>query len=163
MRRHPLSRVDPRLGFLVALSLLLGACQVSDSTAGGASGELEHWAGLQGGVTAASHRVVRDAAAWDAFWQDVQTSAPRPFRPDREQAVAVFLGERRTGGYTVRIENAAAQEGRLVVTYQESPPPPGTMVTQALTSPWALVVVPRSDLPVEVRPAALPPLSPAKK
>lgn len=163
MRRLPLSRVGPRLGFLVTLGFLLGACQVSESTAGAASGELEQWAGQQGGVTAASHRVLRDAAAWDAFWQDVQTPAPRPFRPDREQAVAVFLGERRTGGYTVRIENPTAREGRLVVTYQESPPPPGAMVTQALTSPWALVVAPRSDLPVEVRPAALPPPSPAKK
>ena len=163
MRRHHLSRVGPRLGFLIALGVLLGACRVSEPAAEAASGELEQWAGQQGGITTASHRVLRDAAAWDAFWPGVQTPAPRSLDPAREQAVAVFLGERRTGGYNVRIESATAREGRLIVTYRESPPPAGTMVTQALSSPWALVVVPRSDLAVEVRPVAPPPPSPAKK
>ena len=163
MRRHQVSRVEPRIGFLAVLVMLLGACRVAEPAGAAPGGALEQWSGHQGGVTAASHRVLRDGDAWDAFWQGVGVPAPRPFQPAHEQAVAVFLGERRTGGYAVRIESAAPQDGRLVVTYQESAPPRGTMVTQALTSPWALVVVPRSDLPVDVLPVAPPPPSPAKK
>ena len=149
-----MSRVEPRIGFLVALVMLLGACQAAEPAGAAPGGALEQWSGHQGGVTAASQRVLRDSAG---------VPAPRPFQPAREQAVAVFLGERRTGGYAVSIESAAPQDGRLVVTYRESTPPRGTMVTQALTSPWALVVVPRSDLPVDVRPVAPPPPFPAKK
>lgn len=163
MKRHRVSLVGPRSGFLVALAVLLGACQVSEPAADAAPGELEQWAGQHGGVSAASHRVLRDTAAWDAFWQGVEVPAPRAFHPAREQAVAVFIGERRTGGYAVRIESAEPRDGRLVVTYRESTPPRGTMVMQALTSPWALVVVPRSDLPVDVRSSAPPPPSPAQK
>jgi hypothetical protein len=40
------------------------------------------------------------------------------------------------------------QEGKLVVDYRESKPPPGAMVTDALTAPWVIAIVPRSDLPV---------------
>lgn len=163
MSRFRLSLVGPRIGFLLSIGVILGACQVVEPAAGAATAELEQWAGHHSGVTVASHRVLRDTAAWDTFWQEARTPAPRSFNPDREQAVAVFVGERRTGGYTVRVESAGPEAGRVVVTYRESPPPRGSMVTQALTSPWALVVMPRSELPVDVRPAAPLQPSPSKK
>jgi len=163
MSRFRLSMIGPRLGFLVTLGLMLGACQVVEPAAGAAPAALEQWSGLRSGVTVTSHRVLRDATAWNAFWQDVEMPAPRAFNPAREQAVAVFIGERRTGGYTVRVESAGPRAGRLVVTYRESRPPRGTLVAQEITSPWALVMVARTELPVEIQADEPSVPSPAKK
>lgn len=51
--------------------------------------------------------------------------------------VAAFLGERRSGGYSVRIERGAG--GLLRVS--EKTPPKGAMVTMALTAPFQIVSV----------------------
>lgn len=152
-----------RIGILVTLSLALGACQVAGPVRAAAPAEILQWSGAQSSATTATQRVLRDHAEWNAFWPQVRQTPPRTFDPAREMAVAVFLGERRTGGYTVRIVGATPQDGQLVVTYQESVPPAGTMVTQALTYPWTLAVLPRSTLPVTFRPATSAQPSPARK
>lgn len=51
--------------------------------------------------------------------------------------VAAFLGQRRSGGYSVRVERGAG--GRLRVS--EQPPPKDAMVTMALTAPFQIVSV----------------------
>jgi hypothetical protein len=71
-------------------------------------------------------------------------------------AVAVSLGQKRTGGYTVTITGTRVQEGKLVVDYHETKPPPDAIVTHALTAPWAIAIVPRSDLPITSRGAEKP-------
>lgn len=63
-------------------------------------------------------------------------------------AVAVFMGERRTGGYAIEVVSVRAAEGRLVVDYRESAPSPEMMVTQAITAPWAIALIGRTELPV---------------
>ncbi len=63
-------------------------------------------------------------------------------------AAVIFLGEKNTGGYGAEIIGARVREGRLVIDYREISPAPDAMVTQALTSPWAVVILPRSELPM---------------
>jgi len=62
--------------------------------------------------------------------------------------VAVFLGEKPTGGYKVEI--TAIEEdrgkGRLRVVVRERKPPAGAMVIQALTQPYHIVRVKKIDL-----------------
>lgn len=156
------------LRFLPALLMLLAACQApsgsSVPTAAPASATaVVQWSGAYGGANTASHRLLNDAAAWNAFWREVGRDAPRPLDAARERAVAIFIGERRTGGYAVEILSTAARDGNLVVTYRENTPPPGVMVTQALTAPWVVTVLPKSSAPVVVQaaPAARP--APATK
>jgi PrcB C-terminal len=59
----------------------------------------------------------------------------------RIAVVAAFLGERRTGGYGVEITRAS--DG--VVRINETTPPKGAMVTQALTRPYKIVSVPAEN------------------
>lgn len=162
MGRLHLTRLAPRFGILAACALAAGACGSAGSASGPAAAPAQ-WHGQHSRVTTATHRLLRDEPAWAAFWVDVGQPAPRAPQWSREMAVAVFLGERRTGGYALRIEHAAPEDGRLVVTCRESTPPPGTMVTQALTQPWAVTVIPRTDLPVSIRFLDSPRPRPAQK
>lgn len=55
---------------------------------------------------------------------------------DSQAVVAVFLGQRMTGGYRVRLEaNGAA------LKISEEAPPPDAMVTQVLTTPFKTVAI----------------------
>ena len=93
-------------------------------------------------------RELRTTDQWQSFWQQVGREPPRVLDPSAEMAAAIFLGEKNTGGYAADVIGARVREGRLVIDYRESSPAPGAMVTQALTSPWVVAIVPRSELPV---------------
>ena len=67
----------------------------------------------------------------------------------KEMVLAVFMGTRPTGGFGIRIRDAREEKGKLVVTYGERLPGREDIVTQALTSPFHIVAVKRSSLPVE--------------
>ena len=60
---------------------------------------------------------------------------------EKNLVVAVFLGQRRSGGYGVEI--AQASKGHLRVS--ERTPPKGAMTTQALTAPFKIVSIKISD------------------
>ncbi len=145
-----------RLGPAPLITLAFAACLAPAASENRPPAQPTQWSGPYSATTAGTHRVLRDGPAWNAFWEEVGQAPPRAFDPGREMGIAVFLGERRRGGYGVRILSAAPVNGEFRVTYQETRPPAGAVVTQALSQPWALVVVPRSDLPVRAVPAAAP-------
>ncbi|WP_102126593.1 protease complex subunit PrcB family protein [Deinococcus planocerae] len=65
-------------------------------------------------------------------------------------AVGVFLGQRPTGGYGVRVVGASSQNGVLTLTAEVRSPGEGSITTQALTSPWTIVRVPGTYREVRV-------------
>lgn len=112
---------------------------------------LAQWSGMHSGTNRAATRVVRETAQWEALWRELGREAPQSLDVSREMAVVIFLGERRTGGYRVDPIAVREEEGRLIVDYRERVPPPDAMVAQVLTSPWAVVTLPASPLPVTAR------------
>ena len=84
--------------------------------------------------------VIRTAGEWSDLWKAHAPAAPVPivdFR--REMVVAVFLGTRPTGGYSVEIATIESKGNETVVIYRAEEPPRDAMATQALTSPAHLV------------------------
>ena len=97
--------------------------------------------------------MVKDQKGWEEVWSSMEGNVqPKPETPkvdfEKNRVIAVFMGMRRSGGYTVKITNIEEKD-KLVVTVKESGPPPDAMVTMALTSPFHVVVIPRSDKAVE--------------
>jgi len=111
----------------------------------------EQWSGPRGGPEVATSRVAQREEEWSALWREISREPPRPLNASKEMAVAVFLGQRRTAGYSVEIVAARAEQNSLVVAYREKTPDPALLVAQVLTSPWAIAVTPRSDRPVVFR------------
>jgi hypothetical protein len=115
--------------------------------------------GLRSGESEPLECVVRTAAEWEALWKShAGVPADLPAKPGAEPApavdwptemvVAVFLGTRSTGGYSVEIAGARREGDALIVEYVERQPGPGSIVTQALTSPFHIAKLPRHDGPV---------------
>lgn len=94
-------------------------------------------AGVQTASTAAAARALYGVAYGN------QSAAPTvPAVGSTETLVGVFLGQRATGGYGVRVVAANAQGGALTLTVAVQAPGPGSFTTQAITSPWTIVRVP---------------------
>lgn len=60
----------------------------------------------------------------------------------------VARGKRSTGGYDVKIQTVEVKNQDVVVTYTIIDPKPGQMVTEAITFPYDLGWIPKTDLPI---------------
>jgi hypothetical protein len=141
--------------FFIFIFPMLPACRCQptapDTTNVDVNTQIAQWAGQHSGRETAANEVLRTPEEWDAFWKKVGGNRPRPLNVSREMAVAIQLGGRRTGGFSVEVLRTQVQEGKLIVEYRETAPEPGMMVTQELTEPWIVAIIPRSDLPVVFR------------
>lgn len=82
--------------------------------------------------------VVRSAETYkqlQAAVEDLPSAAEVDF--EKQAIVAAFAGMRRTGGYSVEIKNAGEK-----IAVSVAGPPEGAMVTEALTMPYKIAVVP---------------------
>ena len=68
---------------------------------------------------------------------------------DNHTIIIISLGSRPTGGYSVEVDSVWENEQGLTVHYREITPKRGAMVTQALTAPYLLGVVPGQFMQVQ--------------
>jgi len=105
------------------------------------------------GFDSASYQLVTNEAQLLSLWNlahSSQLTVPPVPRVDfqRETVVAIFLGTRSTGGYSVTVQQVSEENGELYLDVVLASPAPGAITTQALTSPWAMVRVQRGGYPV---------------
>jgi hypothetical protein len=148
------------LGELIAVIVCastLGACADTASQRGEQITIERSWKGHHCGYTEPSKLVITTKDRWKEVWRKVhRRRLPRPELPDidfgQEMVVAVFMGERSTGGYEVEVASVIRTEKEIVVDVRETQPPSGSPRTMALTQPYHIVVIERSPLPVRFQP-----------
>ena len=98
--------------------------------------------------------VIHTPAEWQNLWKrhvSIQ-SPPSPLPPiafDNEMVVAVFLGQKNSGGYEVNISRAERRDAILDIFYDVVMPKPGGASIQAITQPFHIIRMSRSDAAVE--------------
>ena len=113
--------------------------------------------GTRSGVATRGERLYTTVAGLQAEpWftrlpTEAQDRALQWLRSGRSVA-ALFAGSRPTGGYHVRIERVTAEDDRLRVRYRVLGPDPGLIVTQALTSPYVVLLVDGAFSTIEALP-----------
>ncbi len=55
--------------------------------------------------------------------------------------IVLNMGEKTSGGYNIGIENVVETDKNIIVTVRETNPEPGSMVTQAFTTPFCVVKI----------------------
>lgn len=74
---------------------------------------------------------------------------------DQNTYVLLALGERRTGGYDIKVidvvQEQADQQPYIKVVAKEITPKPGDFVIQVITYPVAVYRMPKTDLPIKVK------------
>lgn len=123
---------------------------------------VNEWKGVHANRETSGQIVARDLKTWQDAWKTMQGNVkPGPDTPqtdfNKNEIIAVFMGQKPSGGYAVEIVGVEKKTDKLVVKVKESSPPPDAMVTMALTSPYHVVEIPRTDLAVEFVNQAAPP------
>lgn len=75
--------------------------------------------------------------------------SPQAFAPvdfTRYTVIAVFAGEKNSGGYSVDISRVVERENGLVVSVREYVPGQGCIVTQAVTYPYQIAIIPKTNV-----------------
>jgi PrcB C-terminal len=111
--------------------------------------------GFRSGVRERKFVVIETVNEWSELWNShvsgsIPPKAPPSIDFQTEMIVAVFSGEKMTGGYDVEIIKIeeAHQTHVLSVTIRDSKPPPDALVSQALTQPFHIVKLKKVELAV---------------
>ncbi len=113
--------------------------------------ELKRWQGAHSGAQSPATIVATDADGWARIWQTVGQKPDTDFDPARQSAVAIFLGQRNTGGYGVAVVSMGVRQDRFAIVVDETTPG-DRIVTQALTTPWLVLLLDRPEQPIEIEP-----------
>jgi len=99
------------------------------------------------------YALVSDEAALINLWNQAhgsQLTLPPVPNVDfgRETVLALFAGQKPSGGYGVDVRRVSVDNGELYVDLSVSRPAQGAVTTQALTSPWVMIRVLRGGFGV---------------
>lgn len=103
---------------------------------------------LAGGTNAAAEPdepraiAITKAADYQRAWDETIGGGKPPEADFKNESVIILLaGQRRTGGWRVGPRGVSMEGRTLVVDAEIAGPPPDAIVTQALTSPYAVIAV----------------------
>jgi hypothetical protein len=102
--------------------------------------------GTQSNVDSARQAVAKTAADFATLWKTHNYDKAVPAVDfSREIVVAVFMGSRPTGGFSVEITSVTESGGDVVVGYRERAPAADVVTAQVLTSPFHIVAIPKTE------------------
>jgi len=87
-----------------------------------------------------SHLVVTNQNDLNNLYQSVGNTAMPKVDFTKNQVVALFLGTKNTGGYSISIDRVE-EEANQILVYKKVKTPSGGMVTLALTNPFVIVQI----------------------
>lgn len=132
---------------LMKSAVLLAALAFAGTCTTATGGAVETRTIRNGAYAAAKPDAPRSAAAFDdatyrRLWSSMIGGGEIP-AVDFESESVVFLlaGPKPTGGWTIEVQGATLEGETLVVDAAIQAPPPDAIVTQAFTSPFAVVAV----------------------
>ena len=106
--------------------------------------------GTYSGVEERKDVTIEDKASWEALWHEMGGmytsghSDPPEVNFDGKFAVAVFMGQKSSGGYSTTIDEIELDGNTLKVYVRERAPRPGQIVTMALSQPYHILILPRN-------------------
>jgi PrcB C-terminal len=63
---------------------------------------------------------------------------------EKEMVIALFLGEKNSGGYAITVEQVLNKNNKVSIFYKETSPKLGDMVTSVMTQPYSIIKIPKT-------------------
>jgi len=143
---------ERKAGVSGAAASLVGASRASDWVAP-LEGLSMNWQGQHSAIAGSRQVIVRDAGSWRTLWNEHAPGEPAPpVDFTRNMVVGVFLGERPNAGHELRITDLKTLPDQFALEYEELLPQEGRMYAQIMVRPYALKVIPKTDLHIHFHP-----------
>lgn len=97
---------------------------------------------------------VDSLSGWRSLWEQLHRyTIPKPTLPEIDftqyMLIVVFAGEKRSGGYSVQIQQVRETKQALTVHAVVKSPDPDQVATAQIVYPYQVVKVPRNELSVK--------------
>jgi hypothetical protein len=94
--------------------------------------------------------VIKDKDSLNRLLAKIMDSSPdanaRNVNFNEEMVIAVFMGEKATGGFSIEVVDVLEQKDYVAILIKTVKPDPGQMVTEAITSPYHIIKLKRYDM-----------------
>jgi hypothetical protein len=95
--------------------------------------------------------LINDEKAYNKLWEDVYANLdqmPRIPEVDLKKftVIAVFMGAQKSGGFDIKVSKVTNLNDKLVIDVNTTAPGVNCMVTDAITKPYEIVKIPKTDL-----------------
>lgn len=137
------------LAAFIIFGMLLSACKGTDKDAGsgGNNGNAGNSTGSKNQGITTNKVNFEEITDTDKLGQDVPKALETLkknrsfsyFKTDGSFIVAIFAGQKNTGGYGIKVTSVEDIEGTTKITVQETEPKEGDIVTQAITYPSTVI------------------------
>ncbi len=133
---------------ILLLTLIVAGCAASPSPAPTDIDTVDK--GEYSGIETREQLIIKSQTEWQEFWNEhASVHASMPEFPEvnfsQEIVIAVFSGEKPSGGYSIEIIEISLAENQTTVLYEELSPRPEQLVTEALTQPFHIAKIDRID------------------
>lgn len=85
--------------------------------------------------------VIKDEASLKTLYQSINNEDLPKIDFTKQRVVAVFLGQRNSGGYAIKIKNVTEKANKIYVEIEKISPKPGEGVTMAITNPYSVAKI----------------------
>ncbi len=102
-----------------------------------------------GGMTDSKFIVIKDVKSLHMVYNVInEGKTPELKTPiinfEQETVIALFLGEKNSGGYSIDVEQIKTIHDKVNVVYKITSPKAGEMVTSVMTQPYCIVKIPKT-------------------
>ena len=94
-----------------------------------------------GGRETASSLIIENQSDLNTLFDSVNSEERPTVDFSKSQVVVLFMGTKKSGGYSISIENVVEVDDKIFVYQKVSTPKPGDMVTMALTNPYVIAEI----------------------
>jgi hypothetical protein len=106
--------------------------------------------GYHSGITSSANYAIYDNETWTSIWnQHMQFMIDPPLPPSvdfsKYTIIAVFMGEVSTGGYAINVYDVVDTGSSTLIKVEKTQPGPRTIVTQALTQPYHIIQIAKTN------------------
>jgi protease stability complex PrcB-like protein len=109
-----------------------------------------------GGMVDSKFMVINDETSLNDIYNRISKDrTPKLDTPkinfNRETVIALFLGEKNSGGYSITVEQIMNLNDKVNVVYRITSPKAGEMVTSVMTQPYCIIKIPKTSKEIVFR------------
>ena len=131
--------------YLIPIVFVVFACNSMKKTTESKSEKSELFTTLYkssySGRGTASNLIIKNQADLNALFESVNSEDRPKVDFSNNQVVALFLGQKSNGGYSISIDRVEEEDGKLMVYKKIKTPKAGENVTMALTNPFVIATI----------------------
>ncbi|MDR6967129.1 hypothetical protein J2X31_001136 [Flavobacterium arsenatis] len=135
--------------FIVPIIAMIVSCNCKKATVAGENNtdsakqplfEVLSESAYQGRETE-SFEVIKDGASLNALYQSINNENVPEIDFSKQRVVALFLGQRNSGGYAIKVKNVTEKDNKIYVEVEKTSPKAGENATMAITNPYSIAKI----------------------